>query len=99
VVPVVIWKSLRILDEVTGRIVIPSGSEVHVFNIFTGSMSRAIIRARCALASLAFITIETLAFARFSVANTTVGAFSVLVEGSLLVRSINPSKLKWANSV
>jgi hypothetical protein len=43
------------------------------------------------LTSLAFISIKTLAFTGIAVANTAVSALSVLVELSLLVRSINPS--------
>jgi len=63
-------------------------------------MSRAIVGAREALASLAFIAIEALALAGRAIANTLARALSVLVESiDSDAWNINPSNLERANTV
>jgi len=98
VIPLSVRESLGIISVVLLRVVIPGGSIGHVLNILTSTMSRAIIGGGSSLASLAFVTVKASTLTTVSVANTAASALSVLVEGSLVVRSINPSQLKRANT-
>jgi exoribonuclease II len=51
----------------------------HILNILASAVSRAVIRTRSSLASLAFISRETFALASSAVANSTVGTLRVFV--------------------
>ena len=62
-------------------------------------MATAIIGAGGTLARLALIAIEAAALTGGSVANTSASTLRILVERSKRIRSINPSKLKRADTI
>jgi len=63
------------------------------------SMARAGVRASGSLACLAFEAGEALAVTSITVANTFSRALSILMVVTKFVRSVNPSKLIWANTL
>eukprot|EP01034_Spumella_vulgaris_P036612 gene36612-45158_t len=99
VIPLSISESLGVIVEQFGGIVIPGGSEGHVLDVFTCSVTGAVIWAGGSVASFAFISIEASAFSDISVADSTASTLSIFVESSLLIRSINPSQLERADTV
>jgi len=62
-------------------------------------MTRALVRASGAVASLAFVSFKALAKSGPSVADTTASAFSVAVELSVAIGSIYPCKFERADAV
>jgi len=55
-------------------------------------MTRAVIGAGCTLASLSTVSIEAAAESSCTIAESLVGAFSILVSDSTSSRSINPGE-------
>jgi hypothetical protein len=63
-------------------------------------MSTAVIRARSALASLAFISVKALALSGHAIADTLTRAlFIVMVVGSSGIRSTDKRLFEWANAL
>lgn len=98
-VPVVIVEGQLTALEVREPVLIPSSGEGHILDILACSVATAIVGAGGALARLALITVKASALSGSSVANTSAGTFSILVERTKSIRSINPSKLKGADAV
>lgn len=61
-------------------------------------MSRAIVGASGSCATAALVSREAFAFAGTTVADTTVGALSVLVARANLIRGVDPSNIKRADA-
>jgi hypothetical protein len=62
-------------------------------------VTRAVVGAGSALASLALVAGEALAVASLSVAKTSTGTLGVLVAITVLIRGINPGYLERANAI
>jgi hypothetical protein len=82
-----------------------SSTKGELIDVLTGSMTRAIIGARSALASLTFVTIKALALTGLTVAKSLASTFSVSVTsiivglGSAYIGAVNPGELEGADSV
>lgn len=98
-VPPVVGGTVRITAEVFLIPVRVHSHEIHVLDVLASTMSRALVGAGGAVASLALVALEALTQARAAVANTAAGALSVAVKLSSLVGRVNPSQLKRADAV
>jgi len=82
-----------------------SGTEGKLVDHFAGSMSGAVIRARGALASLAFVALKALTLARLTVAKTLASALRVSVASIVVglrdayLRVVHPRDLVRADSL
>ena len=92
-------EGLGVSVEALDGVISPGGTEGHVLDVFAGSVATAIIGAGGTGTALTLVTIEALAFACSTIAKTSAGALSVLVELSLLVGGINPGKLERAHAL
>jgi hypothetical protein len=72
-----------------------SGTEGELIDVLASTMTRAIIGARGALASLSFVAIKALAFTRFTVAKTLASTFSISVTS--VVGGLRKTKLGVVN--
>jgi hypothetical protein len=79
-IPSTIIEGLGIRNKVLVSVVVPGSGEPHVLDVLTGAVTRAIVGASSTLAAFAFISIKALAFSSFTVTDTTVGAFGILME-------------------
>lgn len=99
-IPLVVGEGLGLLlDEVSVLPVLGNRGIGHVLDISAASVARAIVGASSSLASTTLIAGEALALTTVTVADTSVGALSVLVVGANLVGSINPSDIIRADSL
>jgi hypothetical protein len=93
------FESLRICVEPNGRVISPCSTKGHVLNIFTSSMTTAIVRAGGTGTALTLIAIEALALTSSTITDASSSALHVLVELSLLIRGIYPSQLVRADTL
>lgn len=98
-VPVVIIVSQLTTLKVSQLLLIPGSRKCQILNIFTSSMATAVIRASSTLAGLALVAVEAGTLTGGPVANTSASTFRILVEGSMCIRRINPSKFKGADTI
>jgi hypothetical protein len=79
VVKSVVSKGLFELGELKVLVGELSGTKGQLIHVFASSMSRTVIGARSALASLTFVPVEAFTFASLTVAKTLAGALSISV--------------------
>jgi hypothetical protein len=102
VVPLVEGGGFDVLDELAAEsigAVEGAVGKAKGLDVLAGSVAGAIIGAGSSLASLAFVSLEALAFTGTTVADTLVGALGVLVEFTIPVRGVHPSELEGADTV
>jgi hypothetical protein len=105
VIKAIVSESLLKLVELKVLVRELSGTKSKLIDVLASSMSGAVIRARGALASLSFVTVEAFTLARITVAKTLTGTLSISVAsvvstlGNTNLRVINPRKFEWADSV
>jgi hypothetical protein len=98
-IPVSVVEGLGFSIKSIRGVIIPSRGIAKVLDILASAMSRAIIGAGAALASLAFIAVEASALTRVTLADTTTSTLHILVEVSIDIREVNPCDLIGADSL
>jgi hypothetical protein len=98
-VPAVVGEALGLLEELFVAVVELNSSICKVLEVLASAVAGTVIGAHGALASLALVAVEALALGSLAVANASTGALSISVTKTILKRSINPSKLKGANTI
>lgn len=106
VVELVVAEGLLELGELEVLVGELSSAEGKLIDVFAGTVSRAVIGARRALAALAFVALEALTLARFTVAKTLASTLGVSVTSVVsncgvhnLLRVVHPRELEGADSV
>jgi len=98
-IPIVVGKFLRGNRETRFVVVVIGSGISHILNVFASSVSRAVVGAGGSLAGFSSVAIKAIAFATLSIAKTSSGALTILVEHTKLIWRIHPSNLERANSV
>jgi hypothetical protein len=100
VIPLAVGKGVgSLLKEISVLIILGDSTIRQVLDSETTTMARAIIRARTTLTGFAFIPRETFTFTRVTVANTTIGAFRILVKATNFIRGVHPGKFERTNTL